>query len=76
MSRLRTRVPGRYERPAEFRPELGDRAGELGVRAGYREGVKVRAQHARAEREAVTLARQLIDSGRVTVVDEPAGIPE
>lgn len=70
MSRPKTRVPGRYERPAAFRPELGDRAGELGVRAGYREGVRVRVQNARAEREAVTVARQLIDSGRVTVVDE------
>jgi hypothetical protein len=76
MSRQKTRVPGRYERPAEFRPALGDRAGELGVRAGYREGVRVRAQNARAQRRAADLAGDLIRSGRVTVVDEPpaAGI--
>lgn len=71
MSRIKTRVPGRYERPAAFRPALGDRAGELGVRAGYREGVRVRARNARAEIAAARLADQLIGSGQVTVVDEP-----
>lgn len=71
MSKIRTRVPGRYERPAEHRAPLGDHAGELGVRAGYREGVRVRAQHARAEIAAARMADQLITSGQVTVVDEP-----
>lgn len=71
MSRLKTRVPRRYERPAAFRPALGDRAGELGVRAGYREGVRARVDNARAETAAAQLADQLIASGRVAVVDEP-----
>ncbi len=71
MSRLRTRVPRRYERPAEFRAPLGDHVTEAGIRAGYREGVRVRAQNARAERDAADLARTLIDSGQVTVADDP-----
>lgn len=70
MSRPKTRVPGRYERPAEFRPALGDRAGELGVRDGYKQGVRVRAQNYRAGLAAARMADDLITSGRVTVVDE------
>jgi hypothetical protein len=74
MSRIKTRVPGRYERPADFRGPLGDRAVELGLRAGYREGVRIRAQNARAERRAAELAGDLIRSGRVTIPDDqPAG---
>jgi hypothetical protein len=71
MSRLRTRVPGRYERPTEFRAPLGDHAGEAGVRAGYREGVRVRATRARADLAAARMADQMISSGQVAVVDEP-----
>lgn len=37
MSRPKLRVPGRYERPAEMRPALGDRATEAGIRAGWHE---------------------------------------
>lgn len=74
MSRIKTRVPGRYERPAEFRAPLGDRVTELGIRAGYREGVRTRAQNARAGLAAARMADELIASGRVTVVDEPAGV--
>jgi hypothetical protein len=42
-NKRKLRVPGRYERPAELRAPLGDRAGELGARAGYREGNAARA---------------------------------
>lgn len=70
-NKRKLRVPGRYERPADFRAPLGDRAGEAGVRAGYREGNRVRAQNQRIETDAARLADDLITSGRVTVVDEP-----
>jgi hypothetical protein len=71
MSRLKTRVPGRYERPAELRPPLGDRRTEQQIRRHFRNTVRELAGQQRAERAAVTLTRQLIDSGRVVVVDEP-----
>jgi hypothetical protein len=71
MSRLKTRVPGRYERPAELRPPLGDQRTEQRIRAYFRSSVRELAGQQRAERAAVTLTRELIDSGRVTVVDEP-----
>jgi hypothetical protein len=74
MSRPKTRVPGRYERPAALRPALGDRAAELGVRAGYQQAVRTNAQHARASTAAARMADQLIGSGQVTVTDDqPAG---
>jgi hypothetical protein len=71
MSRLKTRVPGRYERPAELRPPLGDHRTEQRIRAHFRNTVRELAGQQRAERAAITMTRQLIDSGRVTVVDEP-----
>lgn len=46
-NKRRTRVPGRYERPAAMRPQLGDIAGEAGVRAGYRAAVAANAESAR-----------------------------
>lgn len=72
MSRIKTRVPGRYERPAEYRAPLGDHAAERGLRAGYRLGVRTNARNARANVEAARMADQLITSGQVTVTDEPA----
>lgn len=35
-NRTKLRTPGRYERPTQTRPELGDQAGEVGARAGFR----------------------------------------
>jgi hypothetical protein len=35
MSSKKLRVPGRYERPAELRAPLGDRATEAGIRLGF-----------------------------------------
>jgi hypothetical protein len=48
-NKRKLRIPGRYERPPELRAPLGDHAGELGARAGYREGNAVRAAMARAQ---------------------------
>lgn len=42
MSRIKPRIPGRYERPAALRGPLGDTATETGIRAGYAAGVAAR----------------------------------
>ncbi|MFI7608805.1 hypothetical protein ACIBTV_27345, partial [Micromonospora sp. NPDC049366] len=54
----RTRVPGRYERPAAMRAALGDRAGEAGLVAGYRAAVEANTAAAirRATRRVVAQA--------------------
>jgi hypothetical protein len=49
-NRGKIRVPGRYERPANLRAELGDVAAEAGIRDGYRAGVAARARVARERR--------------------------
>lgn len=45
-NKRRTRVPGRYERPAAMRPQLGDDVSERGVRAGYRAAVQANTEAA------------------------------
>lgn len=46
-NKRRLRVPGRHERPAAMRAPLGDVAGELGIRAGYRAAAAANAAAAR-----------------------------
>jgi hypothetical protein len=46
MPRRRTRVPGRYERPAHLRAPLGDHIGEAGIRDGFRAALRANAARA------------------------------
>lgn len=72
-NKRRTRVPGRYERPATMRPALGDHAGEAGVIAGYRAAVEAnvaaavrRATERVTERATGKLARVEVDGVDLT----------
>jgi hypothetical protein len=42
-NKRKTRIPGRYERPAALRPQLGDKLGEAGVRDGFVSALRINA---------------------------------
>jgi hypothetical protein len=80
MSRIKPRVPGRYERPAALRPALGDVASEAGIRAGYGAAILARqnardldARYARGEIDEKGRPRELVG---VATVEAAAGTLE
>lgn len=75
-NRGRPRIPGRYERPATLRPALGDRAGEAGVRSGYRAAVAANTAAAHSRTVPVREATENDRKHRRTCEDLLAGLDD